>query len=142
MITVKVTHKVKENPAHLLTFSNSNHPKSSNHTKSSKTSNFHNLTVTQLAKLSSVAPQTIRLYDRLGILKSERQNGYARRYSMEDLEKLETIKIMSTRDKISLAGIKIIMQQNEEIRILKHQLKIAQNKITFRASSTGEINID
>jgi len=142
MVSVKITHQFKPNSisnsiksstTNLLTFANS---------KSSKTSNFHNLTVTQLAKLSSVHPQTLRLYDRLGILKSERKNGYARRYSMEDLEKLEIIKIMSTRDKISLAGIKIIMQQNEEIRILKHQLKIAQNKITFRASSTGEINID
>ncbi len=62
-----------------------------------------------------IHPQTLRLYEREGLLKPSRTEGNTRLYSDEDLEQLETI-LSLTRDLgVNLAGVEIIMNMRRKI---------------------------
>ena len=61
------------------------------------------------AELAEMHPQTLRQYDRLGLVTPQRLAGRARRYSARDVEKLQQIQKLS-QEGVSLEGIKRILQ--------------------------------
>ena len=65
--------------------------------------------ISAVAQKYNIHPQTLRLYEREGLLKPSRTEGNTRLYSEEDLEQLETI-LSLTRDLgVNLAGVEIIL---------------------------------
>lgn len=87
-----------------------------------------------VAKMFNIHQQTLRLYEREGLLKPARSQGNTRLYSEKDLERLELILNLSRDMGVNLAGVDIIlnlrekineMQQqiNEMVRFLKEQLE-------------------
>ncbi len=70
-------------------------------------------TISAVAEMFDIHPQTLRMYEREGLLKPSRSDGNTRLYSDEDLERLEVI-LSLTRDLgVNLAGVEIIINMRE-----------------------------
>ncbi|MDO4898905.1 MAG: helix-turn-helix transcriptional regulator [Rothia sp. (in: high G+C Gram-positive bacteria)] len=70
------------------------------------------------AELAGMHPQTLRQYDRLGLVQPSRAPGKARRYSERDVQKLQEIQELS-QSGVSLEGIKRMMQLEHQVEALK-----------------------
>lgn len=78
--------------------------------------------ISAVAQKYSIHPQTLRLYEREGLLKPSRTEGNTRLYSDEDLEQLETI-LSLTRDLgVNLAGVEIILNMRRNIERMQHEV--------------------
>lgn len=73
------------------------------------------------AELADMHPQTLRQYDRLGLVTPSRASGRARRYSQMDVQKLRQIQELS-QDGVSLEGIKRIMQLENQVQALQSRV--------------------
>mgnify|MGYP001334110156 FL=1 len=71
-------------------------------------------TVTVAARLADMHPQTLRGYDRLGLVVPRRAKGRGRRYSLRDIAKLRHIQSLS-QDGINLEGVRRILQLEEQL---------------------------
>ena len=67
------------------------------------------------AQLSGMHPQTLRAYDRLGLVSPGRSQGRGRRYSMRDILALREIQRLSQEEGVNLSGIKLILDQHREL---------------------------
>ncbi len=70
------------------------------------------------AELAEMHPQTLRQYDRLGIVKPNRAPGRARRYSQHDVEMLREVQRLS-QEGVSLEGIRRIMELENQVDALR-----------------------
>ena len=78
--------------------------------------------ISAVAQKYNIHPQTLRLYEREGLLKPSRTEGNTRLYSEEDLERLETI-LSLTRDLgVNLAGVEIILNMRGTIERMQHEV--------------------
>lgn len=73
------------------------------------------------AELAGVHPQTLRIYERRGLLDPARTGGGSRRYSQRDIERLRRIHAL-TEAGLNLAGVKAVMELEDEILRLRGQL--------------------
>ncbi|MDR2113870.1 MAG: helix-turn-helix transcriptional regulator [Bifidobacteriaceae bacterium] len=80
-------------------------------------------TVTAAAALAGMHAQTLRQYDRLGLVVPQRTPGRGRRYSPRDIATLREVQRLSTQEGINLAGIARILRLEEEVRSLRHQIE-------------------
>ena len=107
------------------------------------------LAISVAAELSGMHPQTLRQYDRLGLVVPRRTRGRGRRYSVSDVRRLREIQTMSQDGGINLAGIKRILELQDEVAALQQQLEgvretleamsPAQRRV-FSADRDGEIS--
>ena len=67
------------------------------------------------AELSGVHPQTLRMYERRGLLAPQRTSGNSRRYSEHDIARVRMILELTQREGISLAGVRLFLQLREEL---------------------------
>ena len=78
--------------------------------------------ISAVAQKYNIHPQTLRLYEREGLLKPSRTEGNTRLYSEEDLERLETI-LSLTRDLgVNLAGVEIILNMRKKIDRMQREV--------------------
>ena len=78
--------------------------------------------ISVVAQKYNIHPQTLRLYEREGLLKPSRTEGNTRLYSEEDLEQLETI-LSLTRDLgVNLAGVEIILNMRRKIERMQTEV--------------------
>ena len=78
--------------------------------------------ISAVAQRYDIHPQTLRLYEREGLLKPSRTDGNTRVYSEEDLERLETI-LSLTRDLgVNLAGVEIILNMREKMDRMQREV--------------------
>ena len=76
-----------------------------------------------MARAFGVHPQTLRIYERAGLLRPPRSTGNVRRYADHDLERLNTI-LQLTRDRrVNLAGVELILQLLDRIDELERKLE-------------------
>jgi MerR family transcriptional regulator/heat shock protein HspR len=66
--------------------------------------------------------QTLRSYDRLGLVTPGRASGGGRRYSARDIELLREVQRLSQDDGVNLAGIKRIIELDHEVQLLRRQV--------------------
>jgi MerR family transcriptional regulator/heat shock protein HspR len=79
--------------------------------------------ISAVAEQYQIHPQTLRLYEREGLLKPSRSDGNTRLYTDEDLERLEVI-LKLTRDLgVNLAGVEIILNMREKMAEMQHQIE-------------------
>jgi len=79
--------------------------------------------ISSVAEQYGVHPQTLRLYEREGLLKPSRSDGNTRLYTDEDLERLEVI-LHLTRDLgVNLAGVEIILNMREKMAEMQRQIE-------------------
>ena len=79
--------------------------------------------ISVVAERFGIHPQTLRLYEREGLLKPSRSEGNTRLYTDEDLERLEVI-LHLTRDLgVNLAGVEIILNMREKMAEMQAQIQ-------------------
>lgn len=72
-------------------------------------------TISAVAELFEIHPQTLRLYEREGLLKPSRSEGNTRLYEDSDLERLEVILSLTRELGVNLAGVEIILNMREKM---------------------------
>lgn len=75
------------------------------------------------AQLAGMHPQTLRQYDRLGLVSPGRSSGRGRRYSPRDVATLREVQRLSQDEGVNLAGIKRILELEAEVGALREQLR-------------------
>jgi len=79
--------------------------------------------ISSVAEMYGIHPQTLRLYEREGLLKPSRTEGNTRLYTEEDLERLEFILNLARDIGVNIAGIAIILQMRERMEEMNHQMQ-------------------
>lgn len=99
-------------------------------------------TVSQVGELCEIHPQTLRQYDRIGLIVPQRTEGGSRRYSLRDIARLAEAKRLSQDEGINLSGITRILELQEETRQLRRQLRRVQDaerESVFSAGRDGSV---
>lgn len=73
------------------------------------------------AELSGVHPQTLRMYERRGLLAPKRTSGNTRRYSERDIARIQMIQELTQRDGVSLAGVKLFIEMREQLAEMRRR---------------------
>jgi MerR family transcriptional regulator, heat shock protein HspR len=74
------------------------------------------------AELAGMHPQTLRQYDRLGLVSPSRTGGGGRRYSPRDVEVLREVQRLSQEEGVNLAGIKRVIELENQVQALQHRV--------------------
>ena len=75
------------------------------------------------ARLVEMHPQTLRYYERAGLLKPSRSSGKIRLYSQREIERLRKISRLTNELGVNLAGVEIIMDLTERIEAMQERMK-------------------
>ena len=78
--------------------------------------------ISAVSQKYDIHPQTLRLYEREGLLKPSRTEGNTRLYSEEDLEQLETILTLTRDLGVNLAGVEIILNLRRKIELMQAEV--------------------
>src|SRR5262249_33866264 len=78
--------------------------------------------ISAVAEIYKLHPQTLRLYERVGLLKPSRSQGNTRLYTDADLERLDVILTLARDMGVNLAGIEIILNMREKMIEMEHQM--------------------
>ena len=81
------------------------------------------------AELAGVHPQTLRTYERKGLLKPARTSGGTRRYSERDVQRVRLIQELTQGEGVNLAGVMRILQLQDEVEALSDQLDRTRQRI-------------
>src|SRR5207244_2439686 len=81
------------------------------------------------ADLAGVHPQTLRIYERKGLLSPQRTAGNTRRYSERDVERLRQIQRLTQDEGVNLAGVRIIMEMQRRLDEAQAQLDRARRRM-------------
>ncbi len=92
--------------------------------------------ISAVAEMYRIHPQTLRLYERLGLLKPSRSEGNTRLYIREDLARLEVILTLTRDLGVNLAGVEVILNMREKMEKLQHQV---EEIITFMREQNASV---
>jgi MerR family transcriptional regulator/heat shock protein HspR len=91
--------------------------------------------ISAVAEQFQIHPQTLRLYEREGLLKPSRSEGNTRLYTADDLERLEVI-LKLTRDLgVNLAGVEIVLNMREKMSEMQRQIEQFVSSLNTEISS-------
>ena len=79
--------------------------------------------ISAVAEQYQIHPQTLRLYEREGLLAPSRSEGNTRLYTDEDLERLEVILKLTRELGVNLAGVEIILNMREKMEAMQQQIE-------------------
>ena len=96
------------------------------------------------AQLAGMHPQTLRQYDRLGLVSPGRAAGRGRRYSARDVASLREVQRLSQDEGVNLAGIKRILELEAELEGLRRQIEylrafVDPGRRIFTADPRGDV---
>lgn len=81
------------------------------------------------AELAGVHPQTLRTYERKGLLTPKRTSGGTRRYSERDVARVQLIQQLTQEEGVNLAGVLRILQLEDEVDRLRRRLERSRREI-------------
>ena len=81
------------------------------------------------ARLVGVHEQTLRYYERAGLVEPARSKGRIRLYSLHDLERVRQIRRLTDEMGVNLAGVEVIMRLTDRIRQLEEQIEDLQGEV-------------
>jgi len=88
------------------------------------------------AELAEMHPQTLRMYERRGLIRPRRSSKSTRLYSMEDVDKLRRIQQLVAECGLNLAGVERVLEMEEQLTVLQRrldQLEADVNRLTVEA---------
>ncbi|MGW6128476.1 heat shock protein transcriptional repressor HspR [Cellulomonas sp. NPDC055163] len=96
------------------------------------------------AELAGMHPQTLRQYDRLGLVSPGRTRGRGRRYSLRDIATLREVQRLSQDEGVNLAGIKRILELEQQVDRLQRQVEYLRaftepGRRVFTAAPSGDV---
>jgi MerR family transcriptional regulator/heat shock protein HspR len=81
------------------------------------------------AELAGVHPQTLRMYERRGLLSPKRTSGNTRRYSERDIARIQMIQELTQRDGVSLAGVKLFIEMREQLAQMRRRTEELEREL-------------
>ena len=94
------------------------------------------------AELAGMHAQTLRTYDRLGLVTPRRTSGGGRRYSEHDLDLLREVQRLSQDEGVNLAGIKRIIELTNQVEALQARLQeMAEEIVMLRANQRRDVAV-
>ena len=101
------------------------------------------------AELAEMHPQTLRQYDRIGLVSPQRTSGNTRRYSLHDVDQLREVARLSAEG-LSLEGIRRVLQLENQVRTLQSRVRELERALSdellnrperrvFAAGQAGEV---
>ena len=78
--------------------------------------------ISAVAKLVDLHPQTLRHYERLGLVEPQRTDGNVRIYSQRDIERLQQINRLTDELGINLAGVEVILDLLERMQQMRYEM--------------------
>ncbi len=98
--------------------------------------------ISSVAEMYGIHPQTLRLYEREGLLKPSRTEGNTRLYTDEDLQRLEFILNLARDLGVNISGMAIILQMRERMEEMQRQIqdfvKYIQEEVLSRANAATD----
>lgn len=79
-------------------------------------------TISAVSRRYGIHPQTLRSYEREGLLKPSRSEGNTRLYEEKDLERLETILTLTRELGVNLAGVQVVLNMREKMKRLQAEI--------------------
>jgi MerR family transcriptional regulator, heat shock protein HspR len=108
----------------------------------SKSDDSRTFLISVAAQLAGMHAQTLRTYDRLGLVKPRRSTGGGRRYSERDVELLREVQRLSQDEGVNLAGIKRIIELTNQVEALRARLgEMADEIKELRANQRRDIAV-
>lgn len=80
------------------------------------------------AELAGMHPQTLRLYERRGLVSPQRTAGQTRRYSRHDVERLQRIQELTDLG-LNLAGVERVLAMEEQLQAMQRQMQLLQRRL-------------
>jgi MerR family transcriptional regulator/heat shock protein HspR len=90
------------------------------------------------AELAEMHPQTLRMYERRGLVQPQRSSKSTRLYSLEDVERLRRIQQLVGESGLNLAGVERVLQMEEQLAVMQRRLDELQADMARLASQTQE----
>lgn len=98
--------------------------------------------ISAVAEMYGIHPQTLRLYEREGLLKPSRTEGNTRLYTEQDLERLEFILSLARDLGVNISGMAIILEMRERMEEMQRQMQefvaYIQKEMLTRASAQAD----
>ncbi|MCX7667651.1 MAG: MerR family transcriptional regulator [Atribacterota bacterium] len=85
-------------------------------------------TIRMVSEMTKIHPQTLRYYEKAGLLKPERGKGGVRLYKQEDVEKVIKIKTLTRDMGVNLAGVEVIFKLTEQLEALRAENRALLNR--------------
>ncbi len=93
--------------------------------------------ISVVAKVLSIHPQTLRQYEREGLVEPSRTDGKMRLYSQKDVDRVKTILNLTRELGVNLAGVDVILQLKEKIDDLEATIDDLNKKLQEATSQTS-----
>jgi MerR family transcriptional regulator, heat shock protein HspR len=94
------------------------------------------------AELAGMHAQTLRTYDRLGLVRPRRTSGGGRRYSQHDVDLLRHVQRLSQDEGVNLAGIKRIIELTNQVEALQARLReLSDELVALRANQRRDVAV-
>ncbi len=94
------------------------------------------------AELAGMHAQTLRTYDRLGLVRPRRTSGGGRRYSQHDVDLLRQVQRLSQDEGVNLAGIKRIIELTNQVEALQARLReLSDELVVLRANQRRDVAV-
>ncbi|MDE3111220.1 MAG: helix-turn-helix transcriptional regulator [Acidobacteriota bacterium] len=101
--------------------------------------------ISAVAELYNIHPQTLRLYERVGLLTPSRSEGNTRLYTDADLERLEVILNLTRELGVNLAGIEIILNMRDKMADMQEQMeefmKFVRAEVARNFAAAGQTRV-
>ena len=94
------------------------------------------------AELAGVHPQTLRIYERKGLVAPKRTSGNTRRYSERDIQILRQIQGLTQATGVNLAGVKMIIELQAQLDALQSQTADLQQRLRDRDDEADAARVD
>jgi len=93
------------------------------------------------AELAGLQPQTLRQYDRLGLVSPDRTAGRGRRYSARNIAQLREVQRLSQEEGVNLAGIKRILELENQVDALRSRLAELEHELRASVRTSREVGV-
>ena len=87
------------------------------------------LLISRVAERFNIHPQTLRLYEREGLIKPVRSAGNTRLYDEQTLERLETILTLTREMGVNLAGVEVVLNMRDQLEELQQELQRTSGRL-------------
>ncbi len=81
------------------------------------------------AELAGVHPQTLRAYERCGLIRPRRSSGNVRRYSQRDIQRLTEVQRLTRQEGLNLAGVKMVLDLRDALEATSRRVAKLQHEL-------------
>ena len=90
------------------------------------------------AELAEMHPQTLRMYERRGLIRPQRSSKSTRLYSLDDIDRLRRIQQLVTESGLNLAGVERVLEMEESVEDLQRRVQELQAELARFVAEAGE----